>query len=260
MSKDVAVAIIHGMGSQDPDFADDLIDELRDRIPGSSQVAFRSIYWARVLRGRQAEYLRRANARNELDYLGLRRFVVGALGDASAYRRVDDDPQSTYGRIHTVVRDAIKDLFEDEDKLDSTPKPLVILAHSLGGHIMSNYIWDIQKNRAIVPPGNNNFERMRTIKGIVTFGCNIPLFTFALKRVVPIRLPAGAKWLNYYDPDDVLGYPLKPVGPGYRDTVSRDIAINVGGLFSSWNPLSHNGYWTDNDFTKPVARFISKLL
>ena len=124
MSKDVAVAIIHGMGSQDPDFANDLIDELRDRIPGSSQVAFKSIYWAHVLRGRQAEYLRRANARNELDYMGLRRFVVGAIGDASAFRRVDDDPQSTYGRIHTVVRDAITDLFEDENKLDSAPKPL----------------------------------------------------------------------------------------------------------------------------------------
>ena len=101
------------MGSQDRYFADDLIDELRDRIPNSRQVAFRSIYWADVLIDRQTRYLRSANAGNQLDYMGLRRFVVSALGDATAYRRAGDDPRSTYGQIHTRVRDAIKDLFEN---------------------------------------------------------------------------------------------------------------------------------------------------
>ncbi|NIQ25048.1 MAG: hypothetical protein GTN88_00295, partial [Gammaproteobacteria bacterium] len=70
----------------------------------------------------------------------------------------------------------------------------------------------------------------------------------------------GASWLNFFDPDDVLGYPLKPLSPEYRRAVSRDITINVGGIAASWNPLSHSKYWTDNDFTKPVAKFIDKLL
>ena len=112
----------------------------------------------------------------------------------------------------------------------------------------------------IVPHGNNQFESMKTVKGFITFGCNIPLFTFALPKIVPITLPAGATWRNYYDPDDVLGYPLKPLSTDYASTVEDDIAVNVGGFFSSWNPMSHTGYWTDNDFTKPVAKFLSGLL
>ena len=73
-------------------------------------------------------------------------------------------------------------------------------------------------------------------------------------------LKEKARWLNFYDPDDILGYPLKPISEGYAEVVTRDIAINAGGVFSSWNPLSHNGYWTDNDLTKPVADLISSFL
>ena len=104
------------------------------------------------------------------------------------------------------MRRAVQKVYEDPKELDRTPKPLVVLAHSIGGHIMSNYIWDIQKKRPIVEPGANKFERMETLAGIITFGCKIPLFTFALKDIVPITLPGGVKWLNYFDPDDVLGY------------------------------------------------------
>ena len=110
---------------------------------------------------------------------------------------------------------------------------------------------------------------MEKLAGIVTFGCNIPLFTFAYEDVVPIEFPPStlpqylkkkAKWMNYYDPDDVLAYPLKAINPAYNAVVKKDIPINVGGIFSSWNPLSHSDYWTDNSFTKPVAKLVSSFL
>lgn len=258
MSKAIGVAVIHGIGTQrSKSFADPLIRELESRLEQPEKVAWRRIFWADVLSERQDKYLRAANRNNDLDFFSLRCFVVSALGDASAYQRVGDDPETTYGRIHTVVRDEIAALNEG---LGGDDKPLVFLAHSMGGHIVSNYIWDIQKKNAIVDPGDNAFERMRTLAGLITFGCNIPLFTFALSKVVPIALPKSATWLNFFDPDDVLGYPLKPLSPEYRRTVGRDIPINVGGIASSWNPLSHSEYWTDNDFTKPVARYLQKLI
>ena len=68
------------------------------------------------------------------------------------------------------------------------------------------------------------------------------------------------RWLNFYDPDDILGYPLKPLSPEYDDAVNADLPINVGAVFSSWNPLSHNKYWTDNRFTKPVSKMIHELM
>ena len=58
----------------------------------------------------------------------------------------------------------------------------------------------------------------------------------------------------------VLGYPLKAINSAYAATVNADIAINVGGILTSWNPLSHGKYWTDNDFTNPVADLIASFL
>lgn len=265
---DVAVAVIHGMGSQEPDFAEPLIEEVgrrvRNRGKDPAAIAWQPIYWADLLSGAELAYLGRSEIRADLDYLRLRRFVVTAFGDAAAYQQVTSVHNTTYQDVHGRVREAIHRLYVDG--LGSRPKPLIALAHSMGGHILSNYVWDAQQHQdTTLPP----FERLSWLSGIVTFGCNLPLFTFAYSQVEPIRFPPSglrkdlkekARWLNFYDPDDILGYPLKTISESYAKVVSRDIAINAGGLFSSWNPLSHNGYWTDDDFTGPVAGLISSFL
>ena len=271
MAKKLAIVVIHGMGTQTSDFANDMITELNDRVDDLGKdlddIEWQSIFWANILSTRQETYLRDANAFNDLDYIGLRRFVISALGDASAYRKVDDAANSTYALIHQRVREGINAL-EHEVEIDA---PLIVMAHSLGGHIMSNYIWDMQHADPANLAGLSTFNQLHTLAGMVTFGCNIPLFVFAHANIVPIEFPAAelpdpgdvrakAKWLNYFDPDDVLGYPLKAINNAYVDVVDADIAINVGGLFSSWNPISHTKYWTDNDFTKPAAEFIATFL
>jgi hypothetical protein len=38
--------------------------------------------------------------------------------------------------------------------------------------------------------------------------------------------------------------------------VDEDIEVNVGGFAASFTPMSHTAYWTDNDFTKPVAKYL----
>lgn len=269
MTADVGVLVIHGIGSQKKGFADDLIDEVNDRIEtaghSSSQIAWETVYWADITEPEQVAYLQRANADNDLDWYKLRKFVTSALGDASAYRMLPDNPpSSTYARIHQRVSESVTRLYTAG--LDSQPKPMIVLAHSLGCHIMSNYIWDMQKqpDMTLAP-----FERMEKLTGLIMFGCNMPLFTFAHTAVKPITFPPTklpkhlktlAKWENYYDPDDILGYPLKPINDDYRKVVDADIAINVGGLLSNWQPQSHTKYWTDNDFTKPVARYIGQFL
>lgn len=62
------------------------------------------------------------------------------------------------------------------------------------------------------------FLRAETCMAWVTTGCNIPLFVAAHKtmNIKPIQPPNGSptfKWLNIYDPDDVLGWPLQPLSP-----------------------------------------------
>lgn len=172
--------------------------------------------------------------------------------------------KTTYKKIHDRIEGAIRDLYQTD--LDSTAVPLVVMAHSLGGHMMSNYIWDTQKGPAT---GVSSFENLETLSGIVTFGCNIPLFTFAHENIVPVTFPPDslsedekqrAQWLNFYDPDDILGYPLKKINDAYGKVVDEDIKINAGGSVTSWNPASHSKYWTDKDFIKPVSELIIQLM
>jgi len=110
MAKRLAIAVIHGMGSQQPEFADGMIDELNGRVgdldKDPAEIAWRPIFWADILAPRQEEYLRDANQNNDLDYIGLRRFILSALGDASAYRHVDSPENTAYDQIHGRVRDA----------------------------------------------------------------------------------------------------------------------------------------------------------
>jgi hypothetical protein len=268
VAKKLGILVIHGMGSQEKGFAKPMIKELNrlvdDQGRDSSQIAWESVYWANILEPRQRKYFNSAKRSSDLDYTGLRKFMITAFGDASAYQKVDSTHNSTYAQIHQRLDQAIERLYVSG--LNSRPRPMLVLAHSLGGHIISNYTWDMQKGSHTAP---SPFQRMEKLAGIVTFGCNIPFFTFAYQDVKPIRFPPAqlppnlkskARWFNYYDPDDILGYPLRPLSPEYRKVVSKDIPINVGSFLSSWNPGCHSGYWTDNDFTEPVAKFITTFL
>ncbi len=270
MSKDLAVIIIHGIGSQEPEFANSMIAELQGRLADAdvdpNRVAWQPIHWADILFGRQEKYLKEANENNDLDFFSLRRFTITALSDAVAYQKVGDNAKAPYHRIHARIREKMGELYSQQ--LGGAACPLVVMAHSLGGHIISSYIWDMQQHGAA---GLSEFEQFKTHAGFITFGCNIPLFTFAYDKndIFPIKFPgellsdstrAKSKWLNYYDKDDVLAYPLKPINDAYSKVVDNDIAINSGGIFVNWNPMSHNAYWTDNSLTKPVTKYLVSLL
>ena len=60
-----------------------------------------------------------------------------------------------------------------------------------------------------------------------------------------------ARWLNFYDKDDIVGYPLRGINEQYKAMVDGDFEINVGTATKSWNPACHDGYWEDKDFYKP---------
>lgn len=269
MAPEIGILVIHGIGIQKTNFADDLIDKMNDRlkdvgvIPGA--VAWESAFWADLLTKNEEELWKKLSAAYDLDWVTVRKFIINVLADALAYQRDPEEDQNMYRRIHARIREHLDHL---RTSLGDQDKPLVIIAHSLGSVIVSNYTWDEQRQNKY-SLGTNSFERMETLASLVTFGSNIPLFTLALSDPKPIEFPptqlpanlkAAAKWLNFFDPDDVLGYPLKPLSPSYGETVSADIEVNAGGLFTSWNPVSHTEYWTDDDFTKPVAALIRDVV
>ena len=269
--KRVAVLVIHGIGGQRADFAEPLIRGVNREVKrlgaDASAIAWQPVYWDDLLVPRQQAYLKRALKDGRLNYQRLRQFVVSALGDAGAYRQRPSGMVAgaklgrTYERVHARIREQLSGLYHGA--LSERPLPLVLMAHSFGGHILSNYVWDSQQT----PDGKlSAFERMHWLAGFITFGCNIPLFTFAVDKPVPIRFPATrlperfkekARWLNFYDPADVLGWPLKPVSPAYARAVDADIRLQVGGAVSGWTPAAHLLYWRDRRFARHVAEFLA---
>ena len=278
--KDIGVLVIHGMGSQGrvaPPTTDTLSysKEMHNRVASfvggtMDRVAWREVFWADVLQSRQEAYLKSIKRRTDFDKL--RAFVMCNLSDAASYRPTSDQNDKTYEQIHARIDRTLADLEGDI----GPDAPILVLAHSLGGHIMSNYIYDQQAH--VRHTGQGRFaaavQNTQTIAGLITFGCNIPVFVFAYPagEVRPINYPGTALdpklqfktwWYNLYDRDDVLGFPLKDIGPRYAELHDskglRDVSVNAGGLLGSWNPASHNAYWKDEDVYKPVGRFIENM-
>lgn len=270
MNKKVGVLLVHGMGGITDDFPHDMVQELRERIAGRGlnrdEIAWQSVYWAPLLTAREHQLWVDLSANNDLNWAKLRKFFINAFGTVTAYESSADRPDSLYQRIHSMVHDALKEL---RVKLGGEDKPLVVIAHCFGSVIMSNYIWDRQKGYGQERYGGSAFERMETLSGLVTLGSNIPLFTAACDQITCIRFPPPslpepikkrAKWLNLYDSDDVLGWPLKALSASYAATVNEDIEVSVGNILTSWNPAHHAAYWSDEGVLKPTVYLLGSIL
>lgn len=281
MAAQVGVLIIHGMGSQKEDFAAGMVRRLEQQIVRAgldpARVAFRPIWWAKILIDKQTDLLASMTSQNRLDWMWLRRFIVQSLADAVAYQKTFrmpdvDEEQPVYHAVHAAIAMEVAAL---ADEVVPTA-PLVVIAHSLGCHMMSNYIWDTQtgQNGHVIDP-SRSFERLETLTAIATFGSNLPLFLLSNERLEPIVFPGAAvptsfpgrsaqqiaevtTWTNFYDRDDVLAWPLRPL-PNYATTVTADIQVNAGGLLS-WTPFSHNSYWEDRDVIRPIGQNLVKIL
>lgn len=270
MDKKIGVLFIHGMGAAPDDFAHDTIQELREKISGRGlnreDIAWESVHWAPLLSARESQLWVDLSAEHDLNWAKLRKFFLNAFGTMSSYHASGNRPDSLYHRIHGVVHQGLQQL---RAKLGDQDKPLIIVAHSVGSVFMSNYIWDRQKGYDQERYGSTPFERMETLTGLVTLGSNIPLFCVDKENLACIEFPPPtlteplrkkAKWLNLYDSDDVLGWPLKPLSPSYSATVSEDIEVSVGNILTAWNPANHSAYWSDETVIKPLVYLLSTIL
>ena len=215
MAAALGIFVVHGIGIQQPDFADDFIAEMQERLHAlgiaADTIQWEPAYWADLLNDRERHLWDTLARDHDLDWITVRQFFINFFGDAIAYQREPGQPPDMYHQVHQRMHDHLVHL---RTALGQQDAPLVIIAHSLGSVIMSNYIWDEQTGQGL---GTTPFARMETLAGLVTFGSPIPLFTLGLNDIVsiafpPLGLPAPlhghAQWLNFFDADDVLGYPL----------------------------------------------------
>ena len=267
----LAVAIIHGVGSQSPSFADKFIARLRGRFVASvprerrkglpkeelaEELVAAPVYWAPVLMEKERELISRTGHSHPLDWRRLRQLLVDLAGDGIAYQPMPEE-QGVYNAIHRVCANALSELAQEA----GDTAPLTIIAHSLGTVIAANFLWDLQHGRA---PDNINgdspVEKGTPFTNFYTMGS--PLAMWALRypgfgEPVTVSHPSQdqlkGEWINFFDDDDIVAYPLRGLNEKYAAQVSEDRAVSVGSWFLGWTPFSHSGYWTSNRVIKPIA-------
>ena len=188
MTPRAGVIFVHGIGNVGPDFADIMkegvkknLNSLDKNAPyGDNNIAYKTMFWGDILQGYENRYL---NALKDysLRQDGIRNFVVRILADATLYTSFSERQGSFYKMIHTRIHSLLTEMryemTESGQAPDACTKPLFIVACSLGSVIMTNYIWDIQKNKIGAQPYMiSPLEKMETLSGILTIGSNIPLF------------------------------------------------------------------------------------
>ncbi len=269
----VALLTIHGMGEQPLDYAGDMQRSLQQQMGAAfAGVDVHSVYYQHLLKPNEQDVWQRVHQSATVRYDALRKFILFGFADAAGLENRKEYDNSVYELAQQEIARALLAILASH----GPATPIVLLAHSLGCQVMSSFIYDAQKRAGggavaagiwkpgrmadSLTPAQRQFLQCGTVRSFVTTGCNIPVFVAAHKRmdVKPIIKPnPGFTWLNLYDPDDALGWPLQPLEGGY-ETLVEDRAINAGqGLLNfmtkSWNPLSHTAYWTDNEVIHPLA-------
>lgn len=262
--KRILLLPVHGMGETRRDYWQPLVHGLEKKVkaPVWKKLHVEPIYYQDVVQNNQDALWSRMLLEHKLDWQSLRKFMLNAFSDAATLEHHSDRPNSPYLAAQRIIRDSLHSALE---KLAIKSAPVIVIAHSLGCQVISNYIWDAQHGSGIwnepapyaLTAMEEDFLKLKSLRLMLTTGCNIPFFVSGLDEIVAIKKPSPAfRWYNYFDRDDILAWPLKPLSPSYRRLVTRDIQINAGSLLSSWNPSSHNGYWSDRDFIAPAANHI----
>lgn len=283
MSQKIAVAVIHGIGKASPEFKDKnnpekfaggIARKLKSQVAKllgedeqliDSKFEIEAIYWAPILQNIEDELSRRLELDKLGNPLGLRDFIIHSLADSIGYQ-ITPKHREIYDNVHQVIADTLKQLAQKA----GSKAPLCIIGHSLGSVIASNYIWDLQNDVMQIEVGNTPLEQGETLALYYTLGSQIALWRLRYTDFgTPITIPSPklsnhypnleGEWVNFYDKDDVLGFPIKAINDKYNAAVKADIEVNAGNILTNWTPFSHNAYWTDDEVTKPIAMALAKI-
>lgn len=282
MTQKIAVAILHGIGSQPATFATPMIMALNrafeNLVPGyraSDCLVMQPIWWAPVLKSTEDALWEKAARGGPLAYHQLRRFLISAGADAIAYQPIPGH-REIYDEIHAIMARALKALAHEA----GADAPLCVISHSLGTIIASNYYYDLCHHRpqfgkqliaqsVLREIDETPLEKGHTLAHFYTLGSPIAIWSLRYMNFgIPMPFPPlqltekhpaiQPEWVNFYDKDDVIGFPLRTINEAYARTVTADLQVNIGDRMSFWNPASHMGYWTDRDIILPIADALAR--
>ncbi len=253
------------MGKVKPQYFEELEENLSKKLGADwSRVSFQNIQYAPILQTPQDELWLHmtTNPNNDLDFRKLRKFLLFGFGDAGTIGYSAHRNKAKYIEVQQEIEAKLSSAYQALGGC----KPVIIIAQSLGGQVISNYLWDAEKNLNLFSTpltgseDEQNFKRLTSCENLITTGCNIPLFSAGLTERKSFSKPTPQfKWDNYYDADDVLGWPLRQLGTDYHELV-EDHEVTVGNMLNAWHPYSHGEYWDDKDVINPIVDTIKSKL
>lgn len=275
MEQKLAVIIVHGMGNQHRDYAETFVRLLKNSYVEVAEVAspdlhlaIEPVFWADVFEGREKVLFDSIVSPYGLHYEELRKFVIHYMADAIAYQPVDSKQQN-YDAVHATISQTLHLL----SAAVGQNAPLCVISHSLGTVIASNFFYDRQYHptrNSLPSDASSPLERGETLTLFYSFGTTLPLWSLRYRDFdKPIQVPIDGiramypgidgEWINFYDKDDVLAYPLRGVNPAYEKAVREDFEVHVGDWKTGWNPFCHRGYMTSPDVARRIAIGLSRI-
>lgn len=272
------------MGTTPENYNEEIVRELRIRLGVKfNDLHVGSIYYQGILQPNEDLVWQKVARRVKWD--DLRKFLLFGFADAAGLENGKESLNSVYSIAQTAVA---RELYLARQAIGAEG-PVLILAQSLGCQVISCYFWDAQSSRAgknvsvgiwqnikafeaaiagsnTLTPEDILFLQGESFRSFITTGCNIPIFVAAHARtdILPIKPNSRFEWNNFYDKDDVLGWPLADLSDEYTAVVT-DHQVNAasgvfGWLLKSWNPLSHGQYWGDDEVLDPLESHLRTLL
>lgn len=272
MRKKINVIIVHGIGKPSPGYAQKLIkgltekfnlalqERLRTTENQSYNIVIREIIWDDVLAVNQdklAALLKkgfvehrpkgfRAFASKMFSFVTapifrLRTdFAAESISDIIGYKNSE-----AYPKIQERIKKVLSSM-EDSSAMPGEKQYMSIIAHSLGTVIASDFVYDQLKAHHI-------FHKWFLFSNFFTLGSPMALFALQygvelFKSPVPLEYKHG-QWINIFDLDDPIAYPLKNLNEAYDAAVHVDQEVNTGGF-----GVSHTRYFDNQDVQNIIAQ------
>lgn len=284
----ISVAVVHGMGPFREDFYQEFERRLKKRfakLNPNVRLMVDGVYWSDIPDRLEDRLWKKANVeqlrwKRVTPWIPLRSIFIHYLGDAIAYqpisgRKVESLASSIpTGSIYEDIHERFAQTLSRLADKAGGDAPLCVVSHSLGTVIASNYFYDLQhrkmavKARRVMGAEGSRLERGETLTHFYTLGSPIALWTLRYDNFgIPIRVPcsemseSGAvlgEWVNFYDKDDIIAYPIKNLSQQYKAAVTEDMEVSCAG-FRSWTPFAHGMYFKTRAVLNRIAASLNRM-
>lgn len=226
------VIFVHGVGDQPTNFADSLIDNIRN-VAGRSlapiefnefllSTSFESLVWADSIGSQINDY-------NQLMY------TKPGLFWGLLTKRIDPLVLQILSYVRQKDKSILDDFAADFKRATEGADKVIVVAHSLGTVIAFDYLLKHSDTK---------------VDCLITMGSPLPLFAAAMGHLEGLTIlpPNIGRWFNIYSKRDAIAKSLSLLFP------VKDVEVKT----KFWPIAAHTGYWQNKATAKVIAEVLCR--